>query len=66
MRALQQIIGQMPDKLTPLKAVAMTAPVPNVMDDWANAARGNNFVVRGNEAVFEIATREIERQRAGH
>jgi outer membrane protein len=65
-RALQQIIGQLPDKLTPLKAVAMTVPVPNVMDEWANAARGNNFVVRGNEAVFEIATREIERQRAGH
>ena len=65
-RALQQIIGQLPDQLTPLKAVAMTVPVPNVMDDWANAARGNNFVVRGNEAVFEIATREIERQRAGH
>ena len=65
-RALQQIIGPIPDKLTPLKAVAMTTPVPNVMDEWANAARLNNFVVRGNEAVFEIATREIERQRAGH
>src|SRR5262245_2393932 len=65
-RALQQIIGDIPDKLTPLKAVAMTTPVPNVMDDWANAARANNMVVRGNEAVFEIATQEIERQRAGH
>jgi outer membrane protein len=65
-RALQQIIGQIPDKLVPLKAVAMTTPSPNVMDEWANAARRNNFVVRGNEAVFEIATREIERQRAGH
>jgi len=65
-RALQQIIGQLPDQLTPLKAVAMTVPSPNVMDEWANAARGNNFVVRGNEAVFEIATREIDRQRAGH
>jgi outer membrane protein len=65
-RALQQIIGQIPDKLTPLKAVAMTTPSPNVMDEWANAARRNNFVVRGNEAVFEIATQEIERQKAGH
>jgi len=65
-RALQQIIGDIPDKLTPLKAVAMTTPTPNVMDDWAKAARANNMVVRGNEAVFEIATREIERQRAGH
>ena len=65
-RALQQIIGEVPNQLTPLKAVAMNLPVPNVMDDWAKAARGNNFVVRGNEAVFEIATREIDRQRAGH
>ena len=65
-RALQQIIGDVPDKLTPLKAVAMTTPSPNVMDDWAKAARSNNMVVRGNEAVFEIATKEIERQRAGH
>ena len=65
-RALQQIIGDIPDKLTPLKAVAMVTPTPNVMDEWAKAARVNNMVVRGNEAVFEIATREIERQRAGH
>ena len=65
-RALQQIIADIPDKLVPLKAVGMTTPAPNVMDEWAKAARGNNFVVRGNEAVFEIATREIERQRAGH
>ncbi len=65
-RALQQIIGDIPDKLVPLKAVAMTTPTPNVMDEWAKAARVNNLVVRGNEAVFEIATKEIERQRAGH
>ncbi len=65
-RALQQIISDVPDKLTPLKAVAMTTPVPNVMDEWANAARANNLVVRGNEAVFEIATRDVDRQRAGH
>ncbi len=65
-RALQQIIVDIPDKLVPLKAVGMTTPAPNVMDEWAKAARGNNFVVRGNEAVMEIAAREIERQRAGH
>ena len=66
-QALQQIIAQVPDRLTPLKPdVVMAAPQPGVMDEWVSAARGNNLVVRGNEAVFEIATREIERQRAGH
>jgi outer membrane protein len=66
-RALQQIIGRFPEALTPLKSVlVIEPPQPNVMDDWVNSARANNFVVRGNEAVMEIASREVERQRAGH
>ena len=66
-RALQQIIGQFPDALTPLKTtLVIDAPQPNVMEEWAKSARGNNFVVRGNDAVMEIASREVERQRAGH
>ena len=36
------------------------------MDDWAKGARASNFVVRANEAVMEIADREVGRQRAGH
>jgi outer membrane protein len=66
-RALQQIIGQFPEALTPLRtAVMIDPPQPNAMDEWVKSARGNNFVVRGNEAVMEIASREVERQRAGH
>jgi outer membrane protein len=66
-RALQQIIGQFPDALTPLRSqVTLDPPQPTVMDEWVKSARGNNFVVRGNEAVMEIASREVERQRAGH
>jgi outer membrane protein len=66
-RALQQIIGQFPEALTPLRsAVMIDPPQPSVMDEWVKGARGNNFVVRGNEAVMEIASREVERQRAGH
>ncbi len=66
-RALQQIIVQFPDALTPLRTqVMIEQPQPNVMDEWVKSARGNNFVVRGNEAVMEIASREVERQRAGH
>ena len=66
-RALQQIIGQFPDSLTPLRSrVLMELPQPNVMDDWVKSARSSNMVVKGNEAVLEIASKEIERQRAGH
>ena len=66
-RALQQIVGEFPDALTPLRsAVMIDPPQPNAMDEWVKGARGNNFVVRGNEAVMEIASREVGRQRAGH
>jgi len=66
-RALQQIIGIVPPGMTPLRSnLVIQAPQPNNMDDWASSARGNNFLVKANDAVFEIATREIERQRAGH
>ena len=66
-RAVQQIIVQFPDALTPLRSqVMIEQPQPTVMDEWVKGARGNNFVVRGNEAVMEIASREVERQRAGH
>jgi outer membrane protein len=66
-RNLQQIIGQPPDALTPLRTdLAIQPPQPANQDDWAKGARANNFTVRANEAVLEIADREIGRQRAGH
>src|SRR5215470_1005240 len=66
-RALQQIIGSLPDNLVPLRStLAIEPPQPNNMDTWVESSRGNNFGVKGNEAVLEIATREVERQRAGH
>ena len=66
-RNLQQITAQAPDALTPLRTqLVIQAPRPANQDEWANGARANNFTVRANEAVFEIADREIGRQRAGH
>jgi len=66
-QSLQQIIGRAPDALTPLRSkLQLDPPQPAVMDDWVKSARANNFVVKGNEAVFEISTREVDRQRAGH
>jgi outer membrane protein len=66
-RNLQQIIGQPPDALTPLRtSVVIQTPQPAAQDEWAKGARANNFTVRANEAVLEIADREVGRQRAGH
>jgi outer membrane protein len=66
-RNLQQITAQPPDALTPLRTqLVIQMPRPANQDEWANGARANNFTVRANEAVLEIADREIGRQRAGH
>lgn len=65
--ALQQIIGKFPDRLAPLKpTAALSPPKPNAMEPWVASAEGQNFAVRVQEAALEIATREIERSRAGH
>ena len=65
-RALQQIIGKFPDRLTPLRrSVELTAP-KNAMELWVSSAENENYSVRIQEAALEIATREIERSRSGH
>ena len=66
-RTLQQIVGKFPEQLAPLKAnIELTPPNPNSMEDWASAASAQSFPVRAQEAVVEVAAREIERVRAGH
>lgn len=65
--ALQQIIGKFPDRLVPLKpATELSPPKPNVMDQWVASAEEQNYAVRIQQAALEIASREIERSRAGH
>jgi outer membrane protein len=65
--ALQQIIGKFPDKLTPLRpAVELSPPKPSAMEPWVSSAEKENFGVRVQQAALEIASREIERSRAGH
>jgi outer membrane protein len=64
--ALQQIIGKFPDRLTPLKPTIDIEPPQSAMEQWVASAESQNFAVRVQEATLEIATREIERSRAGH
>lgn len=66
-RALQQIIGSFPERLTLLRSkVEMNVPKPNVMEEWAQAAETQSYPVRVQEAAVEIAKYEIERNRSGH
>jgi outer membrane protein len=66
-RALQLLIGDVPPTLKPLKPnIGLDAPGPNNMDEWVARAQDQNFNVQAQSAVFEIAKREVNRQRAGH
>jgi outer membrane protein len=66
-RALQQIVGKFPERLEPLKPnIELNPPKPNSMEEWASAASTQSYPVRAQEAVVEVAVREIDRVRAGH
>ncbi len=66
-QALQQLIGRTSDALTPLRSnLQLVPPQPAVMETWVETAQRENFTVRVQEAVLEVARREVERSRAGH
>ena len=66
-RALEQITASLTEALTPLKPnLEIALPQPNDMNQWVDSAQNNNFAVKANEAAFEVATREVDRRRAGH
>lgn len=66
-RTLQAIIGKVPEVIAPLKAnVTLSPPQPTGMDKWVEAAEKDGTNVQIQQAVADIAAREVERQRAGH
>ena len=66
-QSLQQIVGKLPENLTPLRSsFKMAPPEPARMDDWVGTAQKNAYPVRIQEAATEISAREVERARAGH
>ena len=65
--ALRQLIGKEPEALKALKSVVqISRPQPDDIQQWVGAAEQNSFAVQAQQAGLEVATREIERQRAGH
>jgi len=64
--ALRAIIGRFPQDLKRLgPGFEPTLPSPNVLDVWVERALTDNLAVRIAQYNADIATLEIERQRAG-
>ncbi len=65
--ALQQIIGQAPSVLAPLrKGVSISAPQPAKMDAWVESAEKQNYSVVAAEIGYQSAKQDIKRNRSGH
>lgn len=66
-RALEAIIGKESPPLAPVRKDArMSPPQPADMKEWVAAAESGSINVQVQQAVLEIAAREVDRQRAGH
>ena len=64
---LRTVIGKEVSSLKTLKpGVALLSPQPNDINQWVSMAETGNPGVLASHAAFEIAAREIEKQRAGH
>ena len=66
-QVLRTVIGKEPEGLKPVKSgVHLTSPQPADIEKWAETAESGSANVQIFQAQYEIAMREIERQRAGH
>ncbi len=66
-QALRQVVGKETEALKALKStVQISRPQPDDIQQWMSAAEQNSYSVQAQQAGLEIATREIDRQRAGH
>jgi len=65
--ALRVIVGKDVGTLSRLRAEAtLQPPQPASMEKWVEAAENDSFSVQAQQAAVEVASREVERQRAGH
>jgi outer membrane protein len=65
--ALRAIIGRQPRELKRFGgAFSPQLPTPNTLEEWIGAAVRDNPQVRIAQTNFDIATLEVDKQRAGH
>jgi outer membrane protein len=66
-QALRAVIGKEPEGLKNLRSgVQLVRPQPDDINKWVEMAETASASVQIYQALYEIATREIEKQRAGH
>ena len=66
-RALQVLLGKLPDQLTPLREpLTLSPPQPADIEAWVKTASDSSFTVAVARANLDIAQQEVARQRAGH
>lgn len=66
-RALQQLIGKVPEGLKPLgEKLDLQRPRPDNIEEWVTAANDSSLAVAVAKAAYEIASQEIDRAKSGH
>ncbi|MDX9706032.1 MAG: TolC family outer membrane protein [Azospira sp.] len=66
-RALEVVVGRDPGTLARLREDARLArPQPEAMAPWVTAAEQDSMAVQLQQLALELATKEVERNRAGH
>jgi outer membrane protein len=67
-RSLQQIIGRFPQELRRPRGEKfdLFQPDPPRMEDWIAIGEGNSLELKTQRSAYELASKEVERARAGH
>jgi outer membrane protein len=65
--AMQTLIGKVPEGLKSLRSgVALSGPQPADITRWVDVADTGSASVQIYQAAYEIASREVQKQRGGH
>jgi outer membrane protein len=66
-RALQVLLGKLPDYLAPLRdPLELAPPEPNDIESWVRASEDASFTIASAKANYDFFSDEVARQRAGH
>ena len=66
-QVLRAVIGKEPEGLKNLRpGVQLVRPQPDDIGKWVEMAESASAPVQVSQALYEIAAREVEKQRAGH
>jgi len=66
-RALQVLLGKLPETLVPLREpLELALPQPNDIEAWVRAADESSFQILAAKENYEFFREEVARQRAGH